>query len=85
MEGWDRIKSLETFDSEIPVSHKGLVDVKKGTHGESGPIRNGYGKIMLPGVEAFVEASEQAGIPLNGDHNSGDPVSFLGAVVKGGC
>lgn len=74
-EGWERIKSLETFDSDIPVSHKGLVNIKKGTHGGKGPIMNGYGKIMLPGVEAFIEASEQAGMKLNRDHNSGDPVS----------
>ncbi|KAK3346844.1 hypothetical protein B0T25DRAFT_592871 [Lasiosphaeria hispida] len=79
---WDRIqarfKQLETFHSEPPsgIDASKYVAPRAEDHGTSGPLHVGYSgkweKDILPTLDIF----EDAGYPLNPDHNSGNPIGM---------
>ena len=77
---WERIqgrlKRLETFHTETPagVDAAKYIAPRATDHGSSGPLHVGFAgeweKDLLPVLDSF----EQAGYPLNPDHNSGNPI-----------
>ncbi|KAG5287767.1 glucose-methanol-choline oxidoreductase [Histoplasma capsulatum G186AR] len=78
---WDhihaRFKELETFHGEVPAGvDKKYAAPKAADHGTTGPLHVGYAaeweKDLVPTLDIF----EQAGFPLNPDHNSGNPIGM---------
>ncbi|KAK2795978.1 hypothetical protein FQN51_009523 [Onygenales sp. PD_10] len=73
----DRFKKLETFHGDVPNGvDKKYVAPKPSDHGHSGPIHVGFAseweRDLLPMLDTF----EEAGFPLNPDHNSGNPIGM---------
>ncbi|KAJ6037173.1 glucose-methanol-choline oxidoreductase [Penicillium herquei] len=68
------MKELEDFDPTLPAYLQRLASPKIKDHGTSGPLKIGFGDEMVPGIETFVEACLENGIPLCQDINSGNPV-----------
>ncbi|KAJ5719214.1 glucose-methanol-choline oxidoreductase [Penicillium malachiteum] len=68
------MKQLEDFDPKLPAYLQRLAAPKTRDHGTSGPLKIGFGDEMVPGIETFVEACLENGIPLCPDINSGNPV-----------
>lgn len=78
---WDhihaRFKELETFHGEVPAGvDKKYAVPKAADHGTTGPLHVGnaaeWEKDLVPTLDIF----EQAGFPLNPDHNSGNPIGM---------
>lgn len=80
---WDRMqarfKGLETFHADLPS------DVENGAkyaspnpsdHGHSGPLNVGFASEWERDLPPMLDALEQAGFPLNPDHNSGNPMGM---------
>ncbi|KAJ5713039.1 glucose-methanol-choline oxidoreductase [Penicillium malachiteum] len=79
-EGWSwknilpLMRELEDFDPTLPAYLQHLAGPKIKDRGTSGPLKIGFGDEMVPGIETFVEACLENGIPLCPDINSGNPV-----------
>ncbi|KAJ5673698.1 glucose-methanol-choline oxidoreductase [Penicillium longicatenatum] len=75
---WENIlpimKSLEDFDFTLPEGMDKFAHPLPANHGKSGPIKLGFGKEMVPGVETYMQACLEVGIPLCLDNNAGNPV-----------
>ncbi|KAM0326693.1 hypothetical protein ACHAQA_006564 [Verticillium albo-atrum] len=72
-----RFKSLETFHEKAPPGTESkYVASNTENHGSSGPLQVGYAaeweKDLIPTLDVF----EEAGFPLNPDHNSGNPLGM---------
>ncbi|EGE79598.1 glucose-methanol-choline oxidoreductase [Blastomyces dermatitidis ATCC 18188] len=72
-----RFKKLETFHSEIPAG----IDSKYASpnaadHGTSGPLHVGFAAEWERDIVPTLDIFEQAGFPLNPDHNSGNPIGM---------
>ncbi|KAI1776198.1 GMC oxidoreductase [Hypoxylon cercidicola] len=72
-----RFKSLEAFDPTPPpgVSEK-YAAPRPDDHGTDGPLRTGFPAEAEKDVVPMFELFEEAGFPLNPDHNSGNPIGF---------
>jgi choline dehydrogenase-like flavoprotein len=72
-----RFKELETFHGDIPegVDAK-YADPKKTDHGTEGPLHVGFAKEWERDLTELLDVFEQAGFPLNQDHNSGNPIGM---------
>lgn len=72
-----RYKSLETFDRRIPpgVSTR-YASPSPDDHGDSGRLHVGYAPEWERDLPALLDVFEQAGLPLNPDHNSGNPIGM---------
>ena len=72
-----RFKALETFHGDVPdgVDSK-YVDPKKADHGSEGPLHVGFAKEWERDLTELLDVFEQAGFPLNQDHNSGNPIGM---------
>jgi len=72
-----RLKRLENFHSTPPagVSSK-YVAPKASDHGSSGPLHVGFPAECETDLVPLLDAFEQAGYPLNPDHNSGNPIGM---------
>ncbi|KAL2150564.1 hypothetical protein VTH82DRAFT_7127 [Thermothelomyces myriococcoides] len=72
-----RLKRLENFQSNPPagVSSK-YAAPKPSDHGSAGPLRVGYAAECEADVVTLLDTFEQAGYPLNPDHNSGNPIGM---------
>ncbi|KAK4151638.1 pyranose dehydrogenase 3 [Chaetomidium leptoderma] len=72
-----RLKRLETFHGTLPggVSSKHAAP-KASDHGSSGPLHVGFPAECEADVVPMLEVFEQAGYPLNPDHNSGNPIGM---------
>ncbi|KAJ5623181.1 glucose-methanol-choline oxidoreductase [Penicillium lividum] len=68
------MRELEDFDQELPEDLKAFADPQPEDHGKSGPLKIGFGNEMVPGIETFVKACLENGIPICPDINSGNPV-----------
>ncbi|GLI77937.1 hypothetical protein PoHVEF18_006234 [Penicillium ochrochloron] len=68
------MKQLEDFDPKLPAYLKEFAAPRAGDHGASGPLKIGFGDEMVPGIETFIQACFETGIPLCPDINSGNPV-----------
>lgn len=72
-----RFKSLETFHGRLPSG----IDSKYAApnpddHGTSGPLNVGYAAEWERDLPAMLDLFEEAGFPLNPDHNSGNPIGM---------
>ncbi|KAL2752966.1 hypothetical protein ACRALDRAFT_1044971 [Sodiomyces alcalophilus JCM 7366] len=78
---WDKIqprfKSLETFHGDLPpgIDSK-YAAPKPENHGTSGPLHVGYAGEWEDDVCPMLDLFEEAGFPLNPDHNSGNPIGM---------
>jgi choline dehydrogenase-like flavoprotein len=71
-----RFKALETFHSEVPQGKERYATPHASNHGHSGPIHVGYAREWEHDLAPMLEICEQAGFPLNKDHNSGNPIGM---------
>jgi choline dehydrogenase-like flavoprotein len=78
---WDniqrRFKELETFHEKIPDGvAKKYADPKMEDHGSNGPLHVGFAREWEKDLTELLDVFEQAGFPLNPDHNSGNPIGM---------
>ncbi|PGH10324.1 hypothetical protein GX51_00081 [Blastomyces parvus] len=72
-----RFKKLETFHGEIPVGvDSKYVSPNAADHGTSGPLHVGFAAEWERDIVPTLDIFEQAGFPLNPDHNSGNPIGM---------
>ncbi|KAI0012721.1 hypothetical protein F4779DRAFT_614168 [Xylariaceae sp. FL0662B] len=72
-----RFKELETFNSKLPAGiNKKYAAPKAEDHGTSGPLKVGYAAEWEDDLPPVLDLFEQAGFPLNPDHNSGNPIGM---------
>lgn len=79
--GWKniqrRLKALETFHGEIPEGmDKKYANPKPEDHGSEGPLHVGFAKEWERDLPELLDVFEEAGFPLNPDHNSGNPIGM---------
>ncbi|KAL3476517.1 hypothetical protein BJX99DRAFT_227895 [Aspergillus californicus] len=72
-----RFKELETFHAGIPAG----VDAKYAApvaedHGHAGPLHVGFATEWERDLPEMLDLFENAGFPLNPDHNSGNPIGM---------
>ncbi|RDW84957.1 hypothetical protein BP6252_02547 [Coleophoma cylindrospora] len=83
---WDNVlphfKEMETLEEYVAEELREYVQYDRANHGYDGPINVGTGKEALPGASDFIKACMQAGIPLNTDHNSGNPIGVSVAQLN---
>ena len=76
-----RLKSLESFHADLPQAYRKYIGAKKSDHGSEGLLSVGYAteweKDLVPVLDAF----EEAGWPMNLNHNSGNPIG-MGASIN---
>ncbi|KAI0882886.1 GMC oxidoreductase [Annulohypoxylon maeteangense] len=76
-----RFKNLESFNGEPPSGIDKKYAAPKATdHGTSGPLKVGYAKECVEDLTEMLDCFEQAGFPLNSDHNSGNPIGMSVAI-----
>lgn len=82
-----RYKSLETFHGDIPPGvDKKYAAPKASDHGSSGPLHVGFAAEWERDLPPLLDVFEQAGFPLNPDHNSGNPIGMsvlINSAYKG--
>ncbi|KAJ5646087.1 hypothetical protein N7490_002459 [Penicillium lividum] len=72
-----RLKDLETFHGEIPQGmNKKYANPKSDDHGHQGPLHVGFAREWERDLTELLDIFEQAGFPLNPDHNSGNPIGM---------
>jgi choline dehydrogenase-like flavoprotein len=72
-----RFKELETFHGEIPNGvAKKYANPKLTDHGSKGPLHVGFAREWEKDLTELLDVFEQAGFPLNPDHNSGNPIGM---------
>jgi choline dehydrogenase-like flavoprotein len=73
----ERYKKLETFNGKVPTTvGSKYAAPKPEAHGTSGPLRVGYAAEFETDIPPMLDIFEQAGFPLNPDHNSGNPLGM---------
>lgn len=72
-----RYKDLVTFHTEIPagISSK-YAAPDPANHGQSGKLHVAYAGEWESDLVPLLDTFEEAGFPLNPDHNSGDPIGM---------
>jgi choline dehydrogenase-like flavoprotein len=82
-----RLKKLETFHGEIPLGiDKKYAAPKASDHGISGPLHVGFATEWERDFPPLLDVFEEAGFPLNPDHNSGNPIGMsvvISSAYKG--
>lgn len=78
---WDKIqkrfKSLETFHGALPEGiDKKYAAPKDEDHGNQGKLHVGYAAEWETDLPPVLDLFEDAGFPLNPDHNSGNPLGM---------
>jgi choline dehydrogenase-like flavoprotein len=78
---WDKIqprfKRLETFHSALPAGIDAkYANSKPEDHGNSGPLHVGFASEWERDLPPMLDLFEEAGFPLNPDHNSGNPIGM---------
>ncbi|KAF4980332.1 hypothetical protein FZEAL_3649 [Fusarium zealandicum] len=78
---WDkmqpRFKSLETFHGDLPSGVDSKYAAPKAEdHGTSGSLHVGYASEWEKDLPPVLDLFEEAGFPLNSDHNSGNPIGM---------
>ncbi|KAI2472760.1 GMC oxidoreductase [Annulohypoxylon bovei var. microspora] len=72
-----RFKNLESFNSEPPSGvGKKYAAPRAVDHGTSGPLKLGYAKECIEDLPELLDCFQNAGFPLNTDHNSGNPIGM---------
>jgi choline dehydrogenase-like flavoprotein len=81
---WDHMKSrfkdLETFHGEVAQENIKYAAPDASDHGSTGALRVGYATEWEKDLSPLLDTFEQAGFPLNQDHNSGNPLGMAVAV-----
>lgn len=78
---WDRVqarfRALETFHGDLPegVSSK-YAAPRAEDHGYEGKLHVGYAAEWEKDFAPMLDLCEEAGFPLNPDHNSGNPIGM---------
>ncbi|KAJ5220364.1 hypothetical protein N7468_009568 [Penicillium chermesinum] len=82
-----RFKALESFHGEIPEGvDKKFANPRPEDHGSDGPLHVGFAREWERDLTDLLETAEQAGFPLNPDHNSGNPIGLsvlINSAYKG--
>lgn len=78
---WEKIKprfnSLETFHGDLPPGIDSKYAAPKADdHGTSGPLHVGFSSEWEKDLPPMLDLFEEAGFPLNPDHNSGNPLGM---------
>ncbi|KAE8376056.1 glycosyl hydrolase family 76-domain-containing protein [Aspergillus bertholletiae] len=77
-----RFKSLESFQTEdAQASYSTYVAPRREDHGQYGPLKVGYAKIWERDIAPMLDIFHDAGYPLTGDLNSGNPLG-IGAIIN---
>ena len=82
---WDdikaRFKALEDFRGNLPenVGNK-YAKPDLDNHGTSGPLKVGYATDWERDLPPLLDLFEEAGFPLNPDHNSGNPLGMSALI-----
>jgi choline dehydrogenase-like flavoprotein len=72
-----RFKALETFSGEIArPEHQRYGAPQTTDHGDKGALGIGYAAEWESDLPLILDAFEQAGLPRNLDHNSGNPIGM---------
>lgn len=72
-----RFKGLETFHGDLPAGvDKKYADPKPEDHGNDGPLHVGFAREWERDFTELLDNFEEAGFPLNPDHNSGNPLGM---------
>ncbi|KFY02882.1 hypothetical protein O988_01833 [Pseudogymnoascus sp. VKM F-3808] len=71
-----RLKTLETFHTEVPEGGKKYAAGLLSNHGNSGPIHVGYAQEWEKDIMPLLDLFSEIGFPLNTDHNSGNPIGM---------
>jgi choline dehydrogenase-like flavoprotein len=81
---WDnvqkRLKSIESFHNNLPDAYQKYAVAKKSDHGTDGLLNVGFATKWEKDVPSMLEAFEEAGFPMNSDHNSGNPIGMAACV-----
>lgn len=71
-----RFKALETFHARVPQDAERYAAIRASDHGTNGPIHVGFAREWERDLMPLLDIFEQAGFPLNPDHNSGNPIGM---------
>lgn len=72
-----RFKRLENFHGDLPAGMDSKYAAPNpNDHGSSGPLHVGYAAEWERDLPAMLDLFEEAGFPLNPDHNSGNPIGM---------
>ncbi|OTA99814.1 putative GMC oxidoreductase [Hypoxylon sp. CI-4A] len=76
-----RFKKLESFDRKLPAGiDKKYAAPKAEDHGTSGPLKVGYAAEWEEDIPVVLDSFQEAGFPLNPDHNSGNPIGMSALI-----
>ncbi|KAI1120347.1 hypothetical protein F5Y10DRAFT_258603 [Nemania abortiva] len=83
--GWNsmlrRFRDVESFDPTLPAGIDAKYSAPKASdHGSSGPLRVGYANEWEHDFAQMLDIFEQAGWPLNPDHNAGNPIGMAPVI-----
>jgi choline dehydrogenase-like flavoprotein len=78
---WDKVKgrfkNLENFHGDLPQGIDAKYAApKKEDHGYNGPLNVGFPSEWEKDLPSMIDHFENAGFPLNPDHNSGNPIGM---------
>lgn len=80
-----RFKDLETFHGSLPQGVDAKYAAPKAEdHGSSGKLHVGYASEWEKDLPPVLDLFEDAGFPLNPDHNSGDPLG-MSVLINSSC
>ena len=72
-----RFKALEDFQNNLPNNFNSKYAAPDPQdHGNSGPLKVGYAADLEKDLLPLLDIFEDAGFPLNPDHNSGNPIGM---------
>ncbi|KAL4945759.1 hypothetical protein BDV06DRAFT_229949 [Aspergillus oleicola] len=82
-----RFKEIESFDGTVKNErYERFVSPNMDDHGSEGPLKLGYAEEWEDDLPPLLDAFSDAGVPWNGDHNSGDPIGVglgINSVSRG--
>ncbi|RFU74908.1 hypothetical protein TARUN_7326 [Trichoderma arundinaceum] len=72
-----RFKNLETFNGKLPEGiNSKFAAPRSEDHGSSGKLQVGYATEWEEDLVPMLDLFQEAGFPLNPDHNSGNPIGM---------
>ncbi|KAA8566758.1 hypothetical protein EYC84_009858 [Monilinia fructicola] len=72
----ERFKKIEHYHDRIPDQYREFINPKPENHGKNGPLNISYAAVWEKGLTDVYIAAKQAGLPLNTDINSGNPIGM---------
>ncbi|KAI9795241.1 MAG: hypothetical protein M1835_006137 [Candelina submexicana] len=71
-----RFKRIEAYESVKDKKIRRYIQPEPGAHGHDGPVKVGFPDIFEKGIVEVIDAAEEAGLPINKDLNSGNPIGM---------